>query len=274
MGPDWSSALINVPYNIYLYNGDIEILRLNYEPIKRNCDFMESMTVDYTLNYGTGDWCAPFEGPAISKNMGAYKCPVEVSDTGFFYHAAMTVVKLARLFGKPDDEAYYLALAGKIKAAFREKFFDKETYTVKGDCQTATAVMLYFNLCEEDEREPLLRRLIEQIGEKDWHLDFGVLGCKFVMHTLGAMGEGNVGHRMLAQRTFPGCQRVDRPWRHDPLGVLERRRLTQPSYVFRSVVFLIQICRGYFSGRKGAGVPPHHSAACRGLRHGERLCLS
>lgn len=54
MGPDWSSALITVPYNIYLYNADIEILRLNYEPIKRNCDFMESMTVDYTLNYGTG----------------------------------------------------------------------------------------------------------------------------------------------------------------------------------------------------------------------------
>ena len=207
MGPDWSSALINVPYNIYLYNGDIDILRRNYDAIKRNCDFMESMTVDYTLDYGTGDWCAPFEGPAIGKNMGAYKCPVEVSDTGFFYNAAMTIVKMANLFGRPDDADYYGALAKKIKAVFREKFFDKETYTVKGDCQTATAVMLYFNLCEEDEREPLLRRLIEQIEEKDWHLDFGVLGCKFVMHTLGAMGEGNVGHRMLAQRTFPGCQR-------------------------------------------------------------------
>ena len=207
MGPDWSSALITVPYNIYLYNADIEILRLNYEPIKKNCDFMESMTVDYTLDYGTGDWCAPFEGPAIGKNMGSYKCPVEVSDTGFFYNAAMTVVKMARLFGNEADEAYYGELAEKIKTAFREKFFDKETYTVKGDCQTATAVMLYFGLCEEEEREPLLRRLIEQIEEKDWHLDFGVLGCKFVMHTLGAMGEGNIGHRMLAQRTFPGCQR-------------------------------------------------------------------
>ena len=102
MGPDWSSALINVPYNIYLYNGDIDILRRNYDAIKRNCDFMESMTVDYTLDYGTGDWCAPFEGPAIGKNMGAYKCPVEVSDTGFFYKAAMTFVKMANLFGRPD----------------------------------------------------------------------------------------------------------------------------------------------------------------------------
>lgn len=207
MGPDWSSALITVPYNIYLYNGDVGILRANYDAIKRNCDFMESMTVDYTLHYGTGDWCAPFEGPAISKNMSAYKCPVEVSDTGFFYNAAKTVVEMANILGCPDDAEYYSDLAAKIRSTFREKFFDKTTYTVKGDCQTATAVMLYFGLYEPDEYRPLVDKLIAQIAEKDWHLDFGVLGCKFVMDVLGAAGEGNVGHRMLAQRTFPGCQR-------------------------------------------------------------------
>lgn len=206
MGPDWSSALIAVPYNIYLYNGDVEILRKNYDAIKRNCEFMESMTVDYTLHYGTGDWCAPFEGPAISRNMGAYKCPVEVSDTGFFYNAAKTVVEMAKILGCPDDAVYYSDLAAKIRATFREKFFDKETCSVKGDCQTATAVMLYFGLYEPDEYRPLIDKLISQIEEKDWHLDFGVLGCKFVMDVLGAAGEGNVGHRMLAQRTFPGCQ--------------------------------------------------------------------
>ena len=142
MGPDWSSALIMVPYNIYLYNGDVSILRKNYDAIKRNCDFMETMTTDYTLNYGTGDWCPPFEGPAIGKNMGNYKCPTEVSDTGFFYNAAKTVVKMAKMFGEKEDEIYYTELAEKIKAVFREKFFDKETYTVKGNCQTATATML------------------------------------------------------------------------------------------------------------------------------------
>ena len=208
MGPDWSSALIMVPYNIYLYNGDVEILRKNYDAIKRNCDFMETMTTDYTLNYGTGDWCPPFEGPALGKNMGNYKCPTEVSDTGFFYNAANTVVKMAKMFGEKEDEIYYTEMAEKIKAVFREKFFDKENCNVMGDCQTATATMLYFKLYEtEEERVGLLNRLISQIEATDWHLDFGVLGNKFVMHTLGSMGEGNVGHRMLAQRTFPGCQR-------------------------------------------------------------------
>ncbi|MGN1095379.1 MAG: family 78 glycoside hydrolase catalytic domain, partial [Eubacteriales bacterium] len=205
MGPDWSSALINVPWYIYVYNNDIDILRDNYEAIKKNIDFMLSMTDDLTLDYGTGDWCAPFEGPAISVNMSSYKCPVPVSDTGFFYNAAKTVSYLAHLFGKEEDEKYYSRLADDIRKVFRDKFFDKETFSVKGDCQTATATMLFFGLYDDDkEKEGLINRLISQIEEKDWHLDFGVLGCKFVMHTLGREGHGDIGTRMVAQKTFPG----------------------------------------------------------------------
>ena len=205
MGPDWSAALVMIPWNIYVYNGDIDILRKNYEAIKKNVDFMETMTDDYTLRYGTGDWCAPFEGPAIGKNMGSYKCPVQVTDTAFFYNAAKKTAMLAEMFGNEEDVAYYGDLANTIRGVFREKFFDKETFTVKGDCQTATATMLYFGLYDnEEEKQGLLKKLLAQIDEKDGHLDFGVLGNKFVMHTLGATGYGSVGEKMVAQRTFPG----------------------------------------------------------------------
>ncbi len=205
-GPDWSSALVNVPYNIYLYEGDDKILETNYEAIKKNCDFMESMTTDYTLNYGLGDWCAPFDGPAISKNMGSFKCPTEVTDTAFFYNAAKLTSIIAKRLGKRDDSKYYSTLAQNIKTAFREKYFDSATATVKGDCQTSTAVMLYFGLYEPIEKKKLLDKLVEQIELKDWHLDFGILGCKFVMNALGSSGLGYIGQRMIAQRTYPGCQ--------------------------------------------------------------------
>ena len=206
-GPDWSSALVNVPYNIYLYNADTDVLRENYDTIKRNCDFMESMTEDYTVNYGLGDWCAPFEGPAISRNMGAFKCPTEVTDTAFFYNAARLTARMAKVFGYEDDEKYYGELAAKIRKAFRDKYFDKETYTVKGDCQTSQGAMLYFGLYEPDEYQGILDNLLKQIDKTDGHLDFGILGCKFVMHSLGRAGKGKVGEAMIAQRTFPGCQR-------------------------------------------------------------------
>ncbi|MBE6653951.1 MAG: hypothetical protein E7608_00680 [Ruminococcaceae bacterium] len=205
MGPDWSSALITVPWYIYLYNNDKKILADSYEAIKKNIEFTLSMCEDYIPNYGTGDWCAPFVGPAIGRNMGSYKCPVEVTDTGYLYNAANTIVKLARLFGNKEDEAYYTDLALTIRRVFRENFFDKETFTVNGDCQTATGTMLFFELYDtEEEKQGLLAKLIEQIKEKDDHLDFGVLGCKFVMNALGSSGYGDVGTKMVLQKTFPG----------------------------------------------------------------------
>ncbi len=205
MGPDWSAALIMVPWYTYVYNNDLEVLRASYEAIKKNIDFMLTMTEDLTLNYGTGDWCAPFEGPAISVNMSSYKCPVEVSDTGFFYNAAKKAEKIAEIFGYEEDREYYSDLASQIRKVFRDRFYDEETHTVKGDCQTATATMLFFGLYDsEHEKIWLLHKLISQIEEKDWHLDFGVLGCKFVMHTLGKEGYGNIGTRMVSQKTFPG----------------------------------------------------------------------
>ena len=100
----------------------MDILRINYEAIKKNCDFMESMTDDYTLRYGTGDWCAPFVGPAIGKNMGSYKCPVQVSDTGFFYNAANTIAKLAKMF----DNCYVLDFrkyAPDFNGEFKKSFY-------------------------------------------------------------------------------------------------------------------------------------------------------
>ncbi|MBQ8862121.1 MAG: family 78 glycoside hydrolase catalytic domain [Clostridia bacterium] len=205
MGPDWSSALITVPWYIYLYNNDKEILRQSYEAIKKNIDFTLSMCEDYVPNYGTGDWCAPFDGPAIGVNMGSYKCPVEVTDTGYLYNAANTVVKLAHIFGEKEDEKYYKNLALTIRQVFRSKFFDKETFTVMGDCQTATGTMLFFELYDtEEEKQGLLAKLKEQIAEKDDHLDFGVLGCKFVMNALGSSGNGDIGTKMVLQRTYPG----------------------------------------------------------------------
>ena len=206
-GPDWSSALTLIPWYTYLYCGDVNILKRNYDIIKKHCDFMLTMAEGYIVNYGIGDWCPPFEGRAISVNMSSFKAPTELTDTAYFYNSADIISRIAEILGCSDDVAKYKELAIKIKKAFREKFFDKKLMKVAGDCQTSTACMIFQGLAEEDEREPLLELLIKQIEELDWHLDFGILGNKYVMHTLGDTGNGSIGFRMLAQRTFPSPKR-------------------------------------------------------------------
>lgn len=203
-GPDWSSALTLIPWYLYTYYGDIEILEEMYETIKKHFSYMESMAEDNIINYGIGDWCAPFDGPALSVNMSSFKAPTELTDTAYYYNAADTISKMAKVLGKKQDVRYYEQQAKIIRKAFRAKFFNRRKMTVKGNCQTSTGCMVYQGLAKEDEKESLTNLLIKQIHEKDDHLDFGILGNKYVMNTLGSENQFKHGIKMLTQKTYPG----------------------------------------------------------------------
>ena len=206
-GPDWSHPVYEVPWQLYMATGDEEFLSDNIEALRLHCDYVNSMTEDDgTVHYGLGDWCAPFEGEAISVNMEKFKCPVEVSDTAFYYSALTHLIKFAEILGREDIIKKYVPRAEATKRAFREKFFDKKTMTVKGDCQSATGIMVYHGLCEDDEVLPLAKRLCEQIEENGGALDFGVLGEKAVLDTLGRAGYTDVALKMLTRPEYPSIK--------------------------------------------------------------------
>jgi alpha-L-rhamnosidase len=198
--------MVDVPWNLYTEYGDIEVLRENYSALCAHVSYIESMSHGYIASYGLGDWCAPFDGPAISVNMESFKCPLAVSDTAFFHSAVKMAEKCARLLGYAEDEKKYAELAGKVKSAFRNKFYDAESASVYGDCQSATAMMIYHGLANEEEIPALLEKLVSQIDREDGHLDFGILGCKAVMETLGRYGRADLGIKLLTNPTYPSMK--------------------------------------------------------------------
>jgi len=202
-GPDWSSALTHIPWQIYLYTGDERILSENYEAITRHFGYMDSMAVDGIVHYGIGDWCAPFEGRALAVNMSSFKCPTELTDTAYYYNAADTISRMATVLGKRADERDYRRTANVIKDAFRKAFYNADANTVAGDCQTATACMIYQGLHEEDEHDRLLELLLSQIAEKDDHQDTGILGNKYLYNVLGQAGRMDVAVKMILNPTYP-----------------------------------------------------------------------
>ncbi|MBQ9746530.1 MAG: family 78 glycoside hydrolase catalytic domain [Clostridia bacterium] len=205
-GPDWCNPMVDVPWTLYTEYGDIEVLRDNYEALCAHVSYINSMSYGYIAEYGLGDWCAPFDGPAISVNMSAYKCPLAVSDTAFYHSAVKMAERYARLLGFDADAEKYAALAEKVKAAFREKFFDAENFTVHGDCQSATAMMVYHGLANEDEIPHLVEALARQVEREGYHPDFGILGCKAVVETLGRYGRADLVIKMLTNPTYPSMK--------------------------------------------------------------------
>lgn len=196
-GPAWDSALFLIPWYVYLYEGNTLLLEQMYPAMAAYLRYAESMANHYLVDFGLGDWCPPTGGPA------GHACPTAVTDTAYFYVMADVMAKTARVLGRRDDEGRYEALAEAIRNAFRQAFLDSASGRVVGDCQTSQACVLYQKLVNSDETERVLARLVEHVESKDRHLDAGILGAKYVMHSLTELGLVDLTYAMATQTTFP-----------------------------------------------------------------------
>lgn len=202
-GPDWSQPMHVIPQHLYRQCGDVQALRDNYDAHQRYVSYLDTMAVDHILDFGLGDWCAPFEGPAISVNMASFKCPVPLSDTAYYYQSVVDLAASACVLGKTEDAARCAAHALNIRNAFRARFYDEATGRIEGQCQTALGIMIAFGLADSDEVPRLLEALKEQIRLDGDRLDLGILGMRAVLTALGEHGLAQLGLDLLTAPTYP-----------------------------------------------------------------------
>ncbi|WP_054026447.1 glycoside hydrolase family 78 protein [Bacillus sp. FJAT-28004] len=196
-GPAWDSSVILIPWYIYEYCGDTSVLEEMYDNMKAYVDYMHSMAEEYVLDFGLGDWCPPVGGET------GHSCPATVTDTAYFYVCADVVAKSAQLIGQQDNAVYYAGLAQAVREAFRTRFMDTNTGMVEGLGQTSLSCALYQGLVNEDEKELVIQNLVNQVEDKEQHLDTGILGTKYLMHTLTASGRTDLAYSIATKTTFP-----------------------------------------------------------------------
>lgn len=78
-GFNWGSAVLLIPWCLYVYCGDVSVLENMYDSMKNYVDFMTSMADEHIVDFGLGDWCPPTGG------FDVYKCPSAVTDTAYYY---------------------------------------------------------------------------------------------------------------------------------------------------------------------------------------------
>lgn len=199
-GPDWSKALTEIPWNIYLYTGNKAVLAKYYPYMKKHCDFMETLSDHDIICCGIGDWCAPFEGAAISANMSAYKAPLALTDTACYYYAADILARIENILGYAPVSR---SKAQRIRAVWRTQFLNPGTLQIAGDCQTSYACALYNGLLEENETHTVLQHLIRTFVENNYHVDFGLIGLRYVFNALGQHGRADIIYQCLQCDTYP-----------------------------------------------------------------------
>ncbi len=195
-GPAWDSAYTHIPWYLYLYCGDLTVLRRHYAGMKRYVDFMTTMVTDHILSFGLGDWCPP-------GGTEAYKAPVALTSTGYYYANCQIMSRVAMRLGRKGDARKYQSLAKKIRKAFHKEFFDPATGGYAGNGQTAMGCALFQGLVDEKDRPRVEKALLNVIEKNRGLLDYGILGAKYVPNALTAAGRTDVALAMATRTEFP-----------------------------------------------------------------------
>jgi len=191
-GPDWTSTIAIIPWNIYLFYGDQKLLADCYENIRKYVNHIDETYPTGLTSWGLGDWI-----PVKSKS------PVELTSTCYYYADVVILAKAAKILGKKADFEKYTILAEKIKKAFNAKYLNKATGIYASGVQTEMSVPLYWKIVPEESIALVAENLAKRVETDGFHLDVGLLGTKAILNALSENGYSNWAYKIAAQKTYP-----------------------------------------------------------------------
>ncbi|MGC4034338.1 MAG: family 78 glycoside hydrolase catalytic domain [Chitinophagaceae bacterium] len=191
-GPDWTSTIAIIPWNLYLFYGDSKALADCYDNIKRYVDYIDYNYPTGLTTWGLGDWI-----PVKSKS------PVELTSTAYYYADATILANAAKLFGRQDDYIKYTTLATKIKDAFNKKYLNTNTGVYADGYQTEQSVPLFWGLAPDDMKTKVAAALAKRVVADSVKLDVGLLGTKAILNALSENGYGNLAYKLASSEKYP-----------------------------------------------------------------------
>ncbi|SDF39637.1 alpha-L-rhamnosidase [Mucilaginibacter pineti] len=191
-GPDWTSTIAIIPWNIYMFYGDSKLLADSYTAIEKYVTHIDNLYPTGLTTWGLGDWV-----PVKSVS------PVELTSSVYYYTDASILAKAAKILGKQADFVKYSALAAKIKNAINAKYLNSQTGVYGKGLQTELSVPLYWGVVPENLKSKVAAKLAERVAADNFHLDVGILGAKAILSALSDNGYPDVAYKVASQETFP-----------------------------------------------------------------------
>lgn len=188
----WGDAGVIIPWTMYLAYGDVDVLKDNYDGMKRWVDALVKSSENYERpdNAKYGDW------------MGVEKTPASVTNNAYSAYSTGIVAKIAKVLGKTDDAKKYEGISENFRKAFVRVCTDQNGKTLS-DTQTSYVLGLAFDLFDNEDRETAENRLAELITENGFKLKTGFLGVNFLNPVLSDIGYSDIAYKLLLQKEYP-----------------------------------------------------------------------
>ena len=198
--PEWGSSIVIVPWQQYLFSGDISLLRDYYDRMTRYVAFLSSTAEDNIINFGLGDWYDL--GPKAP--WGSQLTPVPLTATAIYYYDSVIMAQTAALLGKTDDAKRFEAQAQAVRLSFNRAFFKAASGTYATGSQTADALPLFLGLVEPERRRALAEAIVADIRQRGNAFTSGDVGYRFLLRALAMEGRSDVIFDMNNQSEKPG----------------------------------------------------------------------
>ena len=200
----WGSTSILGTYWHYMFYGDAQIIRDNYEAGKKYLMHEAGMkNEEGFLNHGLGDWGNP-ENVLVRENI----------ETAFLYADSKTMAYFAGILGKYAEQAEFETLAEEIKANYNEKllvqhpqdgYWYYQAWEQRDEVcmtQASEALPLYWGMVPEDKVEDVVRAFRHTLEEKGAFVS-GEVGLPYVIQTAGKYGMNDLICQFITKTTHP-----------------------------------------------------------------------
>ena len=208
----WADAACIIPWELYLAYGDKKLLAEHYPMMRKWIMYLHYTGPEEFLWLGGdhyGDWLAMDHGEDSYKGATS----TDFIASAFYANSVALLLKAEKALGY--DTAKFEERYRKVVSAFRERYIPNGELRQYPDLnpngisdppnetQTAYALVLKFNLCEEKDRQRFADRLAEMIRENGMRMTTGFLGTPYLLHVLSENGHNDVAYELLFQEQNP-----------------------------------------------------------------------
>lgn len=186
----WGSSIILSVYWHYIFYGNIQIIKENYEAGKKYLSYLKTkINEEGFINHGLGDWGNPNEDNLARENI----------ETAFLYADAVTLAKFSHWLGKENEADEFEEFAKTVKDNYNKKllvkhptegFFCYKAFDHPDEMhmtQACEALPLYWGIVPEDKKEDVAKAF-DYILTRDDAIISGEVGLPYIIQTMREQG--------------------------------------------------------------------------------------
>ena len=199
------SCYILIPWLMYVHYSDRKILEKHYSGMKRWVKYLESRAEHYLLDYSYyGDWVPPITESIDGNSPLSANTPGDLTSTAFLYFDALLMWKIATVLGNEEDKSIFEDLASKVKAAFNEKYLDKDNLFYGSGNQACNVLPLAFGMVPEEYKNKIGEHIVQAVVEKPGSsITTGNQSTRYILDVLTNMGRIDTACSIVNSKEYP-----------------------------------------------------------------------